>query len=126
MVYQNPHAVEHDGSHDTRHDGAGVRDAVRHGAGVALAAIAFLVVAAVWVSTCTGATADTVACGAPQRTLLALGAPAILLVGGLHAFVRTYQTWRKHEIWWAWQGAGWFLLTLMLVVLTMSLSPLAG
>ena len=126
MVYQNPHAVEHDGSHHTRHDGAGVRDAVRYGAGVALAAIAFLVVAAVWVSTCTGATADTVACGAPQRTLLALGAPAILLVGGLRSFVRTYQTWRKHEIWWAWQGAGWFLLTLMLVVLTMSLSPLAG
>ena len=126
MVYQNPHAVEHDGSHHTRHDGAGVRDAVRYGAGVALAAIAFLVVAAVWVSTCTGATADTVACGAPQRTLLALGAPAILLVGGLQAFVRTYQTWRKHETWWAWQGAAWFLLTLMLVVLTMSLSPLAG
>ena len=30
----------------------------------------FLVVAAVWVSTCDGATADIVACGAPQRTLL--------------------------------------------------------
>ena len=126
MVYRNPHAVEHDGRHGTRRDDAGVRDAVRYGAGVALAAIAFLVIAAVWVSTCTGATADTVACGAPQRTLLALGAPAILLVGGLRSFVRTYQTWRKHETWWAWQGAGWFLLTLMLVVLTMSLSPLAG
>jgi hypothetical protein len=61
-----------------------------------------------------------------QRTLLAIGAPVILLIGGLRAFVRTYQTWRKQETWWAWQGAGWFLLTLMLIVLTMSMPPLAG
>ena len=88
------------------------------------AGVAFLVVAAVWVSTCDGATADTVACGAPQRTLLALGAPAILMFGGLRAFVRTYQTWRRHETWWAWQGAGWFLMTLMLLVLMMSLPTL--
>lgn len=99
---------------------------MRFGAGVAVAAVAFLVVAALWVSTCDDATVDTVACGSPQRTLLALGAPAILLVGGLRAFMRTYQTWRRRQTWWAWQGAGWFLLTLMLVVLTMSLVPLAG
>ena len=48
------------------------------------------------------------------------------MVGGLRAFVRTYQTWRNHETWWAWQGAGWFLLTLMLLVLTMSMPALAG
>jgi hypothetical protein len=117
-VYQN--------DNDVRRDDANVRDAVRFGIGVAVAGVAFLVVAAVWVSTCDGATADTVACGAPQRTLLAIGAPVILMIGGLRAFVRTYQTWRKHETWWAWQGAGWFLLTLMLIVLTMSMPPLAG
>jgi hypothetical protein len=117
-VYHSPN--------DLRHGDANVRDAVRFGLGVAVAGIAFLVVAAVWVSTCSGATADTAACGAPQRTLLALGAPAILLIGGLRAFVRTYQAWRKHETWWAWQGAGWFLLTLMLLVLTMSMPALAG
>jgi hypothetical protein len=117
-VYRNPN--------DLRHDDANVRDAVRFGVGVAVAGVAFLVVAAVWVSTCDGATADTVACGAPQRTLLAIGAPVILLIGGLRAFVRTYQAWRKQETWWAWQGAGWFLLTLMLIVLTMSMPPLAG
>jgi len=99
---------------------------VRFGAVVAVIAVAFLITAAVWVSTCSGATADTVACGAPQRTLLAIGAPVILLIGGLRAFVRTYQTWRRRETWWAWQGVGWFLLTLMLLVLTMSLPPLAG
>jgi len=44
--------------------------------------------------------------------LLSIGAPVILLVGGLRAFFRTYQTWRRHQTWWAWQGVGWFLLTL--------------
>jgi hypothetical protein len=109
-----------------QHDDANVRDAVRFSAIVAGLGIAFLITAAVWVSTCSGATVDTAACGAPQRALLAGGAPAILLIGGLRAFVRTYQTWRRHQTWWAWQGAGWFLMTLMLLVLTMSMPPLAG
>ncbi len=103
-----------------------MRDAVRFGALVAVLSVGFLVVASIWVSTCGGASADTVACGAPQRSLLALGAPVILFAGGVRAFVRTYQTWRAYETWWAWQGAGWFLLTMMLVVLTMSLPPLIG
>ncbi|WP_372507815.1 hypothetical protein [Mycobacterium barrassiae] len=107
-------------------DDAGIRDAVRFGAIVAVAGIAFVVTAIVWVSTCSGATADTVACGAPQRAMLALGAPIILLIGSLRAFVRTYQTWRRGETWWAWQGVGWFLLTMMLLVLTMSMAPIAG
>lgn len=109
-----------------RQDDANVREAIRFGAIVAVIGIGFLITAAVWVSTCTGATADTVACGVPQRTLLSIGAPVILLLGGLRAFFRTYQTWRKRETWWAWQGVGWFLLTMMLLVLTMSMPPLAG
>lgn len=117
-VYQSPERL--------RHDDANVRDAVRFSAIVVVVGIAFLITAAVWVSTCSGATADTVACGAPQRALLAVGAPVILLVGGLRAFFRTYQTWRRHDTWWAWQGAGWVLMTLMLLVLTMSMPPLAG
>nr|WP_102142889.1 hypothetical protein [Mycobacterium sp. QGD 101] len=117
-MYQNPNGL--------RHDDAEVRDAIRFGLLVAALAIAFLVVAAVWVSTCDGTTVDTAACGASQRMLLALGAPAILLIGALRAFLRTYQTWKKQQTWWAWQGAGWFLMTLMLLVLTMSLPALAG
>src|SRR3954451_3662511 len=113
-------------SHDLHQDAANVRGALRFGAAVAVAGVVFLVVAGFWVSTCSGATADTVACGAPQRTLLSIGAPVILLVGGLRAFFRTYQTWRRHQTWWAWQGAGWFLLTLMLLALTMSMPALAG
>lgn len=118
--------TSHDVDRDVRHDDANVRDAVRFGVGVAAAGIAFLVVAAFWVSTCSGAVADTAACGAPQRTLLAVGAPAILFAGGLRAFVRTYQTWRRNETWWVWQGAGWLLMTLMVLILMMSMPALAG
>jgi hypothetical protein len=103
-----------------------VRDALRFGIGAAVIGLVFLVAAAVWVSTCSGATADTVACGAPQRALLAVGAPAILLLGALHAFVRTYVARRRNETWWAWQGAGWLLITLMLLVTAMSMPGLAG
>ena len=115
---------------DLRHDDAdvrdGVRDAIRFSVGVAVAGVVFLVVAAVWVSTCGGSTADTVACGTPQRTLLGLGAPTILLLGGVRAFVRTYRAWRRDGVWWPWQGAAWFLLTAMLLVLTTSLPTIAG
>ena len=101
-------------------------DAARHGLVVAALGAAFLAAAAVWVSTCDGATADTAACGVPQRALLAAGAPAILFIGGLLAFVRFYRSWRKHQTWWAWQGAGWFLLTLTALVVTTSTPVLAG
>jgi hypothetical protein len=43
--------------------------------------------------------------------------PAILLAGGIGAFVKTYRVWKEQGAWPAWQGAGWFLLTLMLVSL---------
>jgi hypothetical protein len=93
----------------------------------AAAAVVFLVVAALWVSTCGGAlVVDTAACGAPQRTLLACGAPVILLAAGLWAFVKTYRVWHERGAWWVWQGAGWFLLTLMLLTLTMGVPPIAG
>jgi hypothetical protein len=121
VVHQSPNDLRR-GARDDAH----VREAVRFGLGVAAAGLAFVLAAAVWVSTCNGATADTMACGAPQRTLLAVGAPIILSIGALRAFVRTYQRWRSHENWWAWQGAGWFLVTMTLLVLAMSMPPLAG
>lgn len=83
-------------SEDLRRGDARSRDdvfeAVRFSVGVSVAAVVFLVAAAMWIDTCGGSTFDTVACGAPQRTLLALGAPLILLAGGLRAFVRSYQS----------------------------------
>jgi uncharacterized membrane protein len=117
-VFHNPN--------DLRQHDANVRAAVRFALVVAVLAVGFLITAALWVSTCDGATADTAACGVPQRTALAIGAPVILLIGGLRAFVRTYQTWRNRETWWAWQGAGWFLFTLMLLILVLSMPALAG
>ncbi|MGH3633521.1 hypothetical protein [Mycobacterium sp.] len=109
------------------HEDSEVQSAIRFAVLTAVASVAFLIVAALWVSTCNGAmTLDTAACGAPQRTLLAFGAPGILLAGGLWAFVKTYRVWRDSGTWWAWQGAGWFLLTLMLLTLTMSVPTIAG
>ena len=104
-----------------------VREAVRFALAAAAVGVGFVILAAVWVSTCHGAMAvDTAACGAPQRTLLAFGAPVILLAAGLWAFVRTYRVWRDGGTWWGWQGAGWFLLMLMLITLTMGAPGIAG
>ncbi len=104
-----------------------VRAAIRFAVVAASAGVVFLILAALWVSTCRGATAvDTAACGTPQRTLLALGAPLILFGGGLWAFMRTYQVWRENGTWWGWHGAGWFLLTLMVITLTMGAPPIGG
>lgn len=104
-----------------------VRAAVRFAVLTTVGAVALLVVTAAWVSTCGYPSApDTVGCGLPERTLLSAAAPMALLAGGLRAFLRTYRVWRSRGVWWAWQGAGWFLLTLMAVVLTMSVPPMLG
>lgn len=104
-----------------------VKEAARFAAVIGAIGVGFVVMAAVWVSTCNGAMAvDTAACGTPQRTLLALGAPGILLIGGVWAFLRTYRVWRDDGVWWGWQGAGWFLLTLMLLTLTVGAPGIAG
>jgi len=103
-----------------------VRTAIRFALVAAVVGVAFLVVAALWVSTCGPTGIDTAACGVPQRTVLGLGAPAILLGAALWAFVRTYRVWREEGTWWGWQGAGWFLMTLMMFTLTMGFPVLAG
>jgi hypothetical protein len=107
------------------HEDNEVHAAIRFAVLAAVAGVAFLIVAALWISTCKDAMGvDTVACGAPERMFLALGAPLILLAAGCWAFLRTYRVWRDHGTWWAWQGAGWFLLMLMLLTLTMGV-PIA-
>ena len=103
-----------------------VVDAVRFSAGVAVAAIVLMAVAEVWIGTCGASTFDALACGTPQTTLLALGAPLVLLAGGLRAFHKVFQVRRDHGVAWPWQGAGLSLMLAMLVVLTMSLPPIAG
>lgn len=106
-------------SHNTRelrsgdsYSDAAVGTAVRTGLGFASAAVLFLVIATVWVGTCTGSTADAVACGAPQRAALELGPTIILIVGGVFALVRGYRTRRDNAAWWVWLASAWFLLAL--------------
>lgn len=103
-----------------------VRAAVRFAGWATAAACGFLLVAAVWVSTCPRAEADTVACGAPQRFLLAVGGPAIAFGAALWALLRTYRVWKAAGTWWGWQGAGWFLLTVAVLMVALSLAPIAG
>ncbi|MGY4708289.1 hypothetical protein ACXDF8_01735 [Mycolicibacterium sp. CBM1] len=43
--------------------------------------------------------------------------PVILFAGGVGALVQAYRVWRVEGVWPIWQGAGWFLLMLMLVCL---------
>jgi hypothetical protein len=118
---------QHTGGDRLGRDDNEVHAAVRFAVVAALAGTAFLIVGAMWASTCKGAMAiDTVACGRPQLTILAFGAPLILFAAGCWAFVRTYRIWRAYGTWWAWQGAGWFLLTLMVVTLTMGAPRIAG
>lgn len=117
-MYRSPHSV--------RRDSADLREALRHAVGIATLGAVFLAVAAVWVSTCGGSVADALSCGVPQRTLLALGAPAILLVGAIRAFVRTHQLPDRGEAWLAWQLAAWTLLTLMVLAATLAGPALAG
>lgn len=84
-------------------DPVSLRAAVRYGVGVvAVAAIAFVVFAVV----------------DKGSVLLASSVPAVLFLGGVGALAKAYRAWREGNVWVAWQGAGWFLLTLMLVCLS--------
>ncbi|CAM2920939.1 hypothetical protein BST27_18100 [Mycobacterium intermedium] len=103
-----------------------VHAAIRFAVVATLAGLGFVVLAALWVSTCPGMTGDTVACGAPQRTALALGGPLILLGGGLWAFLRTYLARCEERTWWGWNGAGWFLLGLTMLTASMGAPSIAG
>jgi hypothetical protein len=106
-------------------DDVEVRAAVRFAALAAVAGVGFLILAAAWVSTC-GVAVDTVACGPPERTLLGIGGPVILLASSLWAFLRTYRVWRDEGTWWGWHGAGWFLLTLTAITASMGVAPIAN
>jgi hypothetical protein len=121
-----PKADERSGGDRLGQEDREVHAAVRFAVLAAVGAVGFLVIAAVWVSTCPGVQVDTVACGAPQRTLLAFGGPLIALAAGIWAFVRTYQVWKARGTWWGWHGAGWFLFTVMALMVSMGVAKIAG
>ena len=63
---------------------------------------------------------------ARDSVLAASLVPAILFGGGIGAFVKTYRVWKDEGAWPAWQGAGWFLLTLMLLCLAVPGAAIAA
>jgi hypothetical protein len=107
--------------HDSGLDDAGVRDAVRIGLGFAAGSLVFFFVASLWMGTCTGSLAEAAGCGAPQRAVLTLGAPGILLVGGLWSLARGMRT--RHDQM-PWIGAGSVLLALTALTVVVSLPSL--
>ena len=54
----------------------------------------------------------------PRGAAWALGTPIVFGLGCIGAFIKTYRIWRTDGTWPIWHGAGWFLLTLMLVSLS--------
>ena len=58
--------------------------------------------------------------------ILAFAPSAVFLIGGLAAFVQTYRVWRRGGTWPIWQGAGWFLMVLMLFSLGLAASDYGG
>jgi hypothetical protein len=92
----------------------GVWVAIRFTVVAAAVGVGFLVVGALWMSTCTGgAGLDTAACGPVQHTMLGLGAPIILLIAAASAFWRGRGASQGP----AWHGAGVVLLVLSVVTL---------
>lgn len=107
---------------DPRRDRATFAAAVKFGGVVIAIALAVFFASLAWVGGCKTGTGEGALehCSAVQRNVLAVGPAVILFIGGVAAFVRTIQVWRARGGWWIWQGAGWFLLVLMLVVLFMT------
>ncbi|MBF6239313.1 hypothetical protein IU474_19900 [Nocardia otitidiscaviarum] len=56
----------------------------------------------------------------PSRAVIVFVPGTVLLVGGIVAFVLALRAWRRRGAWPIWQGAGWFLFTLMVVYLAIA------
>lgn len=52
--------------------------------------------------------------------------PAVTFLGALGAFVKCYRDWRAARAWPIWQGAGWFLLVVTLLVFGLPLVAVSG
>lgn len=110
------------------HDRDSFRNAALYTVSVIISAVAVLVLCIMWASW--GTNADRCAdaafavCANPERTIFLTVPPALLLLGGMGAFVQTYRVWRRGGAWPIWQGSGWALLTFMIIYMGMSLSVL--
>lgn len=104
------------------------RSATRYALVVIGVALAVMLLTVAWAATNREQCADTgyLVCASPDRYILALGPPAILLLGGLGAFARTYRVWREGGTWPIWHGAGWLLMTFMVLYLGISAEALVN
>jgi hypothetical protein len=57
---------------------------------------------------------------------LAAAIPAMLFLGALGAFVKTYLDWRAGRTWVMWHGAGWFLLALTLLTFALPYASISA
>ncbi|MFD4292761.1 hypothetical protein ACFWPA_07680 [Rhodococcus sp. NPDC058505] len=94
-----------------------LRRATRYTCIAAGTALAVMAASALWAylgrSDCTAT--EAAVCATADRYLLAIAPAAILAIGGLGAFVRTYTVWKRGGTWPVWHGAGWVLMTLTLI-----------
>ncbi|MCA1004636.1 hypothetical protein LCL87_02795 [Rhodococcus hoagii] len=65
-------------------------------------------------------------CTDSARIVVVVVPSALLLLGGIVAFVQAYRVWRRNGTWPVWQAAGWFLFVLMLVYLGIAVRSVAG
>lgn len=64
--------------------------------------------------------ADGILCDTTARLAVGLGPGLVLLGGGLGALVLALRAWRAGRAWPIWQGAGWILLTIMVIYLSVA------
>ncbi|MBM4575418.1 hypothetical protein GS415_02305 [Rhodococcus hoagii] len=101
------------------------RAALYDGATIVLALIA-MVVTIVWVGAGDCAPDEGRLCTDTARIVVVVVPSALLLLGGIGAFVQAYRVWRRAGTWPIWQAAGWFLFVLMLVYLGIAVRSVAG
>ncbi|MFC4376094.1 hypothetical protein ACFO5K_18520 [Nocardia halotolerans] len=93
---------------------------------VGAAAVAFAVVNVWALNRDACAASHTHLCDTPAQVAVSVAPSLILLLGGIGAFIRTYQRWRAGLRWPTWQGAGWFLFILMTAYLAISAGSAAN
>ncbi|WP_067542280.1 hypothetical protein [Nocardia crassostreae] len=97
------------------------RQAVKYVVGVLVVTAVAAGLAVVWASARDACLdAESMLCDTPSRLVVGLIPGGILLTGGLGAFVLTVRAWRAGRAWPIWQGAGWFLLVLMVLYLSVA------
>lgn len=102
-----------------------VRRAATYTVAVMGGAVVVALLSVAWMSIGSGDCAESMMeCAGGEKYVLVFGPPALLLLGGVGAFVQTYRVWRAGGRWPIWQGAGWMLFVFMLIYASLSAGAL--